>query len=1455
MTGQPVTSLNPGEVATFTVIAHSTKGDVLNYQWSKAASPTDEYSIIDDARFSGTTSATLTFRVISRDGGQRFRVKVATTARAEAISLSATIVISQGAGNVPTLTIDSASLPSTLSLATGIGGDFSMTETYRTTIAPSLVDPQPAIISGLTSRATLGVVATSDNGSTSFGYQWQKRAAAVTTAFTDISGATMRLYPIPSADLTGTGAKFEYRVLVYLSGSAFDSTVNDATPVAQRCTGTTNADISETILCIASKGVTTTAEAKSITITQQLPALATFATNSTLTLTAQASTNSYELLTYTWKKGVTAISSGDGISGNAGTCSTTNINTITNVCTITYTKANAQPADGGSYTVDLTTSAVTTAVPSTATTVTVTDALTNPNSLINITANGAAATTSAVTTYIGRAVSLAQVTPADKSGVYASSALTRQWQQCTTSCNTEANWADVTDGTGGTMASYTTASFTAAGTFQYRLKFSLTAVGANPALTLTSPVSAVVTVAAPFSISRQPANAASSATANFTVDITKSDVQTFNVDVQWQTSTNNGSTWSNVVGGTDGSVTNSSAASFTYTTATLANGNTGHQFRAVITRNGTSFALNSSAATFTFQNIDFANKPDLTTRVLEGSSGTLSSALTGCTGTTTASWVINNPPTVSRTTAASISVTTQPVDTVAEVGTATKLSITATDTGGGTISYQWQEALSNIINPQAADFENIPTATSSTLAISPVATTHNYRSYRVVMVSGASVATSDVVRLRTFISSSATSPITTQPVSLTTIASDATVTLSVVASGSNTYQWQSSNDNGGSWSNVVGGTGGTTASYTTGAITTNNIRYRVVITSGVNTTTSAESLVQLNTFPLTQATDLTGLTGANTTSLSFTLTVGQHDAATGVYTAGSPSGRTLTYKSICSSPSATLSGTTTLSVPPLINISTQPFSVAVADTNAASNTATYTAVVSAGGSSSNTYQWEQAPRHAYGLDLNSSRNGTYGMPLVASWTNVSGGTGATTVAYTTLQLDAFTNNLQQYRLKITNTNGATVRVKYSNVLTQAVTGATWGNDLATIPLTSASCTGSQVKFSSNGLTTIVQGTNGRTINPCTSFYTRPLLSDTFSTTTGASTGSVWSGTSALNGAAGISFTLDIFGLTLRPVDDNNRTVVFISYADGGGDMGFAYLPVRANTTLATADFGVPYRASSIIAHSSGSSVFSPLNGTKPYTIVWTTPNEFYSFAAGLNNSIRPATISGTTITQQSNLTFNTSSAASIQEVVASPDGNTILQGYGNGSTVGGVKQLDRANNAATFSDLGNISASTTVRGIAISPDGLSAILSNNASGAAGAFILLERTKLGATFALTTQTNLSCGSITVSGGSTVAPTNGRTVAISPDGLRAYLGCNYASAVPSASVTMLSRDNTSVSWSGASKTTFNFTTTSSQMSIAEAATYIHISPDNHSLAVIRGAVASATNTLLTYAYWHK
>lgn len=67
-----------------------------------------------------------------------------------------------------------------------------------------------------------------------------------------------------------------------------------------------------------------------------------------------------------------------------------------------------------------------------------------------------------------------------------------------------------------------------------------------------------------------------------------------------------------------------------------------------------------------------------------------------------------------------------------------------------------------------------------------------------------------------------------------------TATFTVVDSGTVSWQWQVSADLGETWANVSSGTGGTTATYTTAAITAgdNGKRYRVVLTNANGTTTS-----------------------------------------------------------------------------------------------------------------------------------------------------------------------------------------------------------------------------------------------------------------------------------------------------------------------------------------------------------------------------------------------------------------------------------------------------------------------------------------------------------------------------------------------------------------------------------------------------------------------------------------
>jgi hypothetical protein len=102
----------------------------------------------------------------------------------------------------------------------------------------------------------------------------------------------------------------------------------------------------------------------------------------------------------------------------------------------------------------------------------------------------------------------------------------------------------------------------------------------------------------------------------------------------------------------------------------------------------------------------------------------------------------------------------------------------------------------------------------------------------------------------------ATVSITTQP-SNATVVEPATATFSVVAAitgaGSLTYQWQVQEGGAGAWANVTRGTGGTTASYTTGATQvaasgtadSNGDKYRCVVgatTGNTDVTTTAATL-------------------------------------------------------------------------------------------------------------------------------------------------------------------------------------------------------------------------------------------------------------------------------------------------------------------------------------------------------------------------------------------------------------------------------------------------------------------------------------------------------------------------------------------------------------------------------------------------------------------------------------
>lgn len=151
-----------------------------------------------------------------------------------------------------------------------------------------------------------------------------------------------------------------------------------------------------------------------------------------------------------------------------------------------------------------------------------------------------------------------------------------QWQRSTDNGST---WSNIA---GATSTSYTTASTTTAmNGHQYRAVFTNSAgsVTSNAAtLTVNNPATAPT-------VTTHPANQTVTAgqTAAFTAAASGSPTPT----VQWELSTDNGSTWSNIAGATGTS----------YTTASTTTTMNGHRYRAVFTNSAGSATSNSAILT------------------------------------------------------------------------------------------------------------------------------------------------------------------------------------------------------------------------------------------------------------------------------------------------------------------------------------------------------------------------------------------------------------------------------------------------------------------------------------------------------------------------------------------------------------------------------------------------------------------------------------------------------------------------------------------------------------------------------------------------------------------------------------------------------------------------------------------------------------------------------------------
>ena len=235
---------------------------------------------------------------------------------------------------------------------------------------------------------------------------------------------------------------------------------------------------------------------------------------------------------------------------------------------------------------------------------------------------------------------------------------------------------------------------------------------------------------------------------------------------QWQRSTDGGKTWSNIEGATEAS----------YTVASTATGETGNQFRAVLTN------------------------------------------VAGSATTEAASLSVDVPP----------AVTTQPSSATFEEGETATFSAVAS--GFPTPTVQWEVSTSG-----GSKWSAIAGATSTTLSLPAIKTSEDGRMYRAKFTNIGGAATTNAATL-----SVVERPTVTQQPTALTVTTGASATFEAAASGypAPTAQWQRSGDGGKTWANIEGATAGK-LTLTAVTFESNSDEYRAVFSNGAGSATSS----------------------------------------------------------------------------------------------------------------------------------------------------------------------------------------------------------------------------------------------------------------------------------------------------------------------------------------------------------------------------------------------------------------------------------------------------------------------------------------------------------------------------------------------------------------------------------------------------------------------------------------
>ncbi len=155
-------------------------------------------------------------------------------------------------------------------------------------------------------------------------------------------------------------------------------------------------------------------------------------------------------------------------------------------------------------------------------------------------------------------------------------------------------------------------------------------------------------------------------------------------------------------------------------------------------------------------------------------------------------------------------------------------------------------------------WNNIPGATSANISFTSIAAQDGYEA-RVVFTNAFGTATTNPATLSII----STPVVTTQPTNVTVVAG-ATVTFTAASVGSSTttVQWQKSTDGGTTWTNITGATS-TTYSFTSTA-GQNGAKFHAVFSNAAGTATSNAATLTVNTVPVvtTQPTNQSVVAGA-----------------------------------------------------------------------------------------------------------------------------------------------------------------------------------------------------------------------------------------------------------------------------------------------------------------------------------------------------------------------------------------------------------------------------------------------------------------------------------------------------------------------------------------------------------------------------------------------------------------